>query len=281
MPESSKDDNIYSYVYIIDKKYENSSFIDISLARRGFIMQKIADMHCHILPGVDDGAKSMDMAMDLLKTEYDQGVHAAILTPHYRKRMFETDEPSVRTQFEYLCRSVNAAIPGMKLYLGCELHASMDMVEMIRKRNQFCMAGTYYVLVEFSTGDSKSYIRERLYQLLSAGYKPIIAHAERYKSVMGDLDFAEELADMGALIQVNADSIIGKDGRKVKKFCLKLMRYDLLDFVGSDAHNLSDRPPRLAECAAYIGKKMGEEYRDKIMLQNPLKIINAMGETGE
>lgn len=244
-------------------------------------MQKIVDMHCHILPGVDDGAKSMDMAVELLKTEYEQGVHIAILTPHFRKQMFEPDEQSVHTQFEQLCRTVDAKIPGMKLYLGCELHASMDMVEMIRKRKQFCMAGTYYVLVEFSTRDSKSYIRERLYQLLSAGYKPIIAHAERYESLMGDLDFVGELADMGALIQVNADSITGEDGRKVKKFCLKLMRNDLLDFVGSDAHNLSDRPPRLAECAAYIGKKMGEAYRDKIMLQNPLKIINAMGEMGE
>ena len=244
-------------------------------------MQEIADMHCHILPEVDDGANSMDMAMGLLRREYDQGVRVVLLTPHYRKGMFEPDELTVRAQFEQLCMGAKAVMPEMKLYLGYELHAGMDMVERIRKRNQFCMAGTYYILVEFSDGDLKFYIRERLYQLLCAGYKPIIAHAERYESVMGDLDFAEELSDMGALIQVNADSVIGKDGRKVKKFCLKLMQNDLLDFVGSDAHNLSDRPPRLAECAAYIEKKMGEAYCDKIMSQNPLKIINAMEKMGE
>lgn len=241
-------------------------------------MQKMVDIHCHILPGVDDGAKSMEMAVEMLKAEYEQGVHIAILTPHYRRHMFEPDEQAVRNQFKCLCRTVDFDIPGMKLYLGCELHASMDMVEIIRKRNQFRIADTSYVLAEFSGRDPKSYIRERLYQLLCGGYRPIIAHAERYDCILGDLDFVDELAEMGALIQVNADSIIGKDGRKVKKFCLKLMRNDLLDFVGSDAHNLSDRPPRMAECAAYIGKKMGEAYRDKIMLQNPLKIINAIGE---
>ena len=236
-------------------------------------MEKIADIHCHILPGVDDGARSMEMAMEMLKKEYDQGVRLIILTPHFRNQMFEPDEKTVLTQFELVCRENEKKFPDMELYLGCELHASMDMVDMIRKRKQFCMAGTAYVLTEFSGGDSKSYIKERLYQLLSSGYKPIVAHAERYESVLGDMDFVDELVEMGVFIQVNADSILGKDGRKVKKFCRSLMKQDLLHFVDSDGHDLEERPVRMKECAAYIEKKMGEAYKDEIMFRNPLKII--------
>ena len=122
-------------------------------------MNKIADIHCHILPEVDDGAKNMEMAMEMLKTEYEQGVRLIILTPHFRNQMFEPDEKTVLTQFERLCREKEKDFPDMELYLGCELHVSMDMVEMIRKRKQLCMAGTPYVLTEFSGGDSKSYIK--------------------------------------------------------------------------------------------------------------------------
>ena len=241
-------------------------------------MNKIADIHCHILPEVDDGAKNMEMAMEMLKTEYEQGVRLIILTPHFRNQMFEPDEKTVLTQFERLCREKEKDFPDMELYLGCELHVSMDMVEMIRKRKQLCMAGTPYVLTEFSGGDSKSYIKERLYQLLSSGYKPIVAHAERYESVLGDLDFVDELVEIGALIQVNADSILGKEGRKVKKFCRNLMKHDLLHFVGSDGHDMDERPVRMKECATYIEKKMGEAYKDEVMFENPLKIIRKIGE---
>lgn len=241
-------------------------------------MNKIADIHCHILPEVDDGAKNMEMAMEMLKTEYEQGVRLIILTPHFRNHMFEPDEKTVLTQFERLCREKEKKFPDMELYLGCELHASMDMVEMLRNRKQFCMAGTTYVLTEFSGGDSKSYIKERLYHLLSSGYKPIVAHAERYESVLGDLDFVDELVEMGVLIQINADSILGKDGRKVKKFCRNLMKHDLLHLVGSDGHDPEERPVRMKECAAYIEKKMGEVYKNKIMFQNPLKIVRKAGE---
>lgn len=111
------------------------------------------------------------------------------------------------------------------------------------------MSGSRYVLTEFRTSDEKSYIRERVQALIRKGYYPIIAHVERYHSVVKNgLDFIDELRDMGAYIQMNADSIIGEDGFMIKRFCKKVIKEEMLDFVGSDGHDLARRTPHIGKC---------------------------------
>lgn len=236
-------------------------------------MENIYDVHCHILPQVDDGADTIQDSLEMLKKEYEDGIRTVILTPHFRKHMFETGEEKIQQQYELLCREAKKALPDLKLYLGCELHANMDMVDLLKQRKQFRMAGSSYVLVEFRESAEKSYIRERLYQLRSNGYDPIIAHAERYTCVAEDMDFVEELVEMGVKIQVNADSIIGKGAWRDKRFCKSLMKHDLLHFVGSDAHDMRERPSRMGECAAYVEKKMGSDYARRIFTKNPSEIL--------
>ena len=192
----------------------------------------IYDVHCHIIPGVDDGASDYEETKRLLQMEYNQGVRGIIATPHFRFQMFETP------------------------------------IEHIKE--QFVLA---HVLTEFSENSEVSYIRERIYALLSNGYKPVIAHIERYEATRLDLNFVEELDDMGACMQINADSIIGKEGFFIKRFCIKLMKYDLVQFVGSDCHNMYDRISRVGEAYSYVKKKMGETYANNLFIENPQKIL--------
>ena len=97
-------------------------------------------------------------------------------------------------------RDRNIGDEGMRLYLGCELHSSMDMVECLKKGRRLTLAGSRYVLVEFSNGDEKNYIEERVRSLLMNGFIPIIAHVERYKATRNDIGFLTELKDMGCLL---------------------------------------------------------------------------------
>ena len=103
-------------------------------------MNQITDMHCHILPGIDDGADSLELAVQLLQKEYQDGVRAIILTPHYRRRMFEPSMEQIKKAFSDL----QGANPysDLKLYLGCEYHANMDMLEDIQERRRPTMAGS-------------------------------------------------------------------------------------------------------------------------------------------
>ena len=235
-------------------------------------MKGLYDIHCHILPGVDDGARNMEESLWMLNKEYQEGVRHVILTPHFRYDMFEPHMNIVTRQFMQLRRAaMNIGDEGMRLYLGCELHSSMDMVECLKKGRRLTLAGSRYVLVEFSNGDEKNYIEERVRSLLMNGFIPIIAHVERYKATRNDIGFLTELKDMGAHIQVNADTISGQDGFGAKTFARKVMKHGLLDFVGSDGHRKTERIPEIGKCVAKMEKTMGSEYVKKIFIKNPRK----------
>lgn len=237
-------------------------------------MKGLYDMHCHIVPGVDDGADNMEEAVKMLKLEYEEGVRHIIATPHFRFNMFETPLETVLEQFEALKKeAAHIGDEGIDLHLGCEFHVNLNMAEMLREKKVLTMAGSRYVLVEFSGPAKKSQVRERLYSLVSSGYKPIIAHVERCSELRSDVGFIEEMVEMGAKVQINAESIIGKEGFRVKRFCTRLMKEDLLHFVGTDSHGSSFRVPKMKEAYAYVEKKMGEEYAEQIFIVNPAKLI--------
>ena len=151
-------------------------------------MKNLFDIHCHILPQVDDGARNMDMALKMLKMEYDDGVRSIILTPHFRREMFETPQEKIEDQFARLKEKAEQRFQGLQLYLGCEFHANMTMSETLLCRERPSMAGSDYVLTEFSSGADLAFVKERIYDLVSHGFLPIIAHVERYSQLRKDLD---------------------------------------------------------------------------------------------
>ena len=181
----------------------------------------IYDIHCHIVPGVDDGATDIEETGKLLRMEYEQGVRTIIATPHFRFRMFETSAEKVKEQFKLVEKAAAEVASDLHVYLGCEFHTNMEMISMLRENKVMTMAGSRYVLTEFSHNSEENYIRERLSTLLSGGYKPIVAHIERYEATRTSMDFVEELVDMGVCMQINADSITGKDGFFTNRiFCI-------------------------------------------------------------
>lgn len=232
------------------------------------------DIHCHIIPEVDDGASNHEEMQKLLQMEYEQGVRNIIVTPHFRTQMFETPLEQVRKQFACVQRALQESGYDINIYLGCEFYANMDMIEMLKAGKISTMAGSDYVLVEFSGSADASYIKERIYSLHANEYKPVIAHIERCDKLRKDMEFVAELVEMGAYMQVNANSIIGKNGFGMKQYCKKLMKYDLIHFIGSDCHNSDKRIPRIGEAYHYVSKKMGKAYADQIFIENPKKIID-------
>lgn len=237
------------------------------------MMEGIFDIHCHILPGVDDGSVSMEETRKLLKLEYEAGVRSIIFTPHFRRRMFEPDMERVMESFRQTKEEAAKMYSDLQLYLGCEFHANSEMQDILKRGERPTMAGSKYVLTEFKEPAEYGYIRERTRTLQSSGFRPIIAHAERIDCLKKDAEKIEELVEAGVRIQINADSIIGAEGFTIKRFCKKLMKLDLIHFVGTDAHNTHDRVPNMGKCAAYLEKKMGEEYTRWLLIENPRKII--------
>lgn len=167
----------------------------------------LTDIHCHILPGVDDGAPDMTVTKDMLDKMYDEGVRRIIATPHYRVGMFE---PSIRSiQSSYLevknyARTIGKY--GMMVKLGCEYHRDDNMVGNLQAHRRPTMAGSQYVLVEFSSMDSYLKIRSVVYEVVVGGFIPIIAHIERYPSIVEDPGVVADLIGLGALMLCYANT---------------------------------------------------------------------------
>ena len=223
------------------------------------------------MPGVDDGAKNMDIALALIEKEIEAGVETIILTPHFRKEMFEPDMEDIWNAYDELLYETR--YKNIRLYLGCEFHANMEMVETLDNDLRPTLADSRYVLTEFAHNSTRAFMKERADALLMSGYRPIIAHIERYRATRKDFDLIEDLIEMGCEVQVNADAIIGRDGLGAQRFCKKLMQEDMLHYVGSDTHNLRGRAPHLGECCEYLKKHMGRLYTSRIMRDNPSKIV--------
>lgn len=235
-------------------------------------MEFFTDIHCHILPGVDDGPTQMEESLQLLRMEKEQGVRRVIFTPHYCPGIFGAPRSKVRSEFLELREQAVKQGLDMELLLGCELHRHDDILETLKKDSAFCMADTPYVLLEFAIHDSYNTIQNYTTGMVNYGYQPILAHAERYLSLRNPAAI-QNLIAAGACIQVNADSVLGITGWKDKQYCMKLLKKDLVHFIGSDAHDGKLRIPRLGTCARYLEKKLGQDKAHELLKDNPEKLV--------
>ena len=236
-------------------------------------MEKIFDIHNHILWGVDDGSKDLDMSLRMLKMAQDDGITDMILTPHNKPNRRNIYVTEMVEQIEELKSAMQKQAISVNLYPGNEIYYRLDVYERFQNGKAATMVGSRYVLIEFNPMDEWSYIKHGADEMLMAGYFPIIAHVERFANVIKDIDRVYELKDKGCYIQINASSLMGEIGWGIKKQCKTLIKQGLVSFVATDAHEDVKRVPKLSESVRYITKKFGEETARKIFETNPQCIL--------
>lgn len=233
-------------------------------------MEKFIDIHCHLLPGVDDGAGSMDDAVALLKMAWEDGTGTLVLTPHYRGHYRRNTPQQLRETFAALCAQ---APEGMELYLGCEVGYEPEVWEKLTEGRVLTIHGGRYVLLELSVGVTGPQAVQAVREIAECGFVPIIAHIERYPVFQRDKALVGAVLDQGALVQINADSIMGRWGFGAKRFCRWLLARRLAHFVASDSHDAQERPPKLAACYRYICEKYGEDYAAALFWNNARVVL--------
>ncbi len=236
-------------------------------------MEGIYDIHTHILPMVDDGAASIREALAIIGEESDQGVGAIMLTPHFREKIFETEVEVICQRYEELLDAASELYPDVDLRLGCELHVLSDMGGTLEGRKYSSLNNSEHVLLEFSGSDTAEYIRLKTKEVVKLGYRPILAHIERYPALINNLILIEMLRELGAAIQVNADSVLGEGSALEKKFCHKLLKREMVDFVASDVHNMTTRRSNIGRAADLIEEKYGRVYAERIFIKNPEQLF--------
>lgn len=227
----------------------------------------MVDIHTHIIHRVDDGSKNIENSLAMLEMAKSAGTTDIICTPHYRKGYFETEKQEIESCFIEL--TDRAKDIGVNLYLGQEVATNRVVNEIVKGGSVFTLNKSRYVLLEFDYNNFVD-IGNICFELKVCGYVPIIAHIERYTYV--DASDVEEFIDSGALIQINASSVVDGIFAKYRKKVDKYLKLNLVHFVASDIH--SGRKYLLDKAYLAIKKKFGKERADKLFIENGKKVIN-------
>ena len=236
----------------------------------------LIDTHTHITPNVDDGSSSIEMSLNMLRSEVTQGVNKVFLTPH--SFAFETKRPEdVYAKMRKVQERAAAEGIPLKIYQGCEIYTYRDKMGRILQDLQNgripFMNGTRYVMAEFDVreGDIED-AKYCLSRYLEEGWIPIIAHAERYCWTFATVENIRILKDMGCLVQVNYYDLDEEPNDDIRPCAQELLKAELIDMMGSDAHRTNHRPPKLMGGVRYIRKHCREEYAEDLLWRNAEKI---------
>ena len=233
------------------------------------------DIHTHILPGVDDGARSLDEAFDMVVMAAGCGVQALVATPHSNHDMgfVNYDSDSLAAKFNQLCKMLKEEHIPIQLFRGMEIWASTDIVEKLSYGKLLTMNGTRYVLVEFAFDEEPWWIEAVLREMLCAGYLPILAHPERYCCVQEVPNLLYEWRKMGVFAQMNKGSILGRFGKRAEEASVALLRHNLVNCIASDAHHAYTRTTDLTALKRYMDRHFSLGYRELLLNENPRAIL--------
>lgn len=231
------------------------------------------DIHSHIIPNVDDGARSVEETFNILKEAQEAGFTDVILTSHFLLNYYETNAQELIFWKEKLQEVLKKQGTKINLHSGMEIYITNQMEELLENKKILTLANSRYMLIELPLATNVKYFDYVVYYLEAKGIKPIIAHPERYKCVQKDPDIVEEYIEKGCLIQCNYGSIVNLYGREAEKTIKTLLKKNQVHFLGSDVHRENGTYLIILDAIKKIRKIIGENKINEITTINPKKIL--------
>lgn len=218
------------------------------------------DIHCHILPGVDDGAKTIEDSIAMAKVAAEEGITTIIATPHHKNTQYYNNKEEILKHVENLNKEfIQRNIP-INILPGQEVRIYGEVLEDNKKGEILTLNHTKYLFIEFPSSSVPRYAERLLYNIQTQGIIPIIVHPERNKELQENPDLMYKLVQNGALTQVTAASVCGYFGKRVKHFSDQLIEANLTHFIASDAHNTTSRTFKINQAYDDIETKFGSDY---------------------
>lgn len=240
-------------------------------------MNSYLDLHCHILPGIDDGSDSWDETLEMFQAAYNEDIRIIIATPHYGLYNQDFDIDSARQLVEEANTRMKSLPYRVDVFLGNEIYYVPGIVRDVLNGRAATIAGSSYVLIEFSVDVDYETVEKAVQEFTRECYRPIIAHVERYRNLIDtDLEQIRELRRLGAYFQVNTGNFIRKSGLFKKDsrtaFAKAMLQAGMVDFVASDAHNATSRKPVMKTAVESIRRIANEEQCDRLFIRNPIAL---------
>ena len=236
------------------------------------------DIHCHFLPGIDDGARTMDGAIEMARAAYDDGVRLSIVTPHIHPGRYQNTARTISKSFaQFQGALLKAKIP-LKLGMAAEVRLSPEIMQMI-DRNEVPFLGELdgyrIMLLEFPHSHIPPGADKFVEKLLAMKIRPVIAHPERNKDVMRKYSKIEPFIKMGCFLQLTSSAVAGRFGKMSHRRSLQLLETDAFMMLATDAHNLKARYPELREGFEAAARHIGRSEARKLVFDHPMAVVRS------
>ena len=234
------------------------------------------DLHCHILPGLDDGSERLEESIEMARAAEEDGIEKIVATPHlFRDNLDYEDLSIIEEKKDELNQALRTNNIKVEILAGAEVNISHHLLEQIREnRSYLTLHQSSYMFVEFPPDHVFSGVKELFFELMSEGITPIIAHPERNSVFIHHPGSLYELLQMGALAQANSGSFLGSYGSTVESAVLRLLQLNMIQFIGSDGHNSRSKAPRLSEAVKIAASLIGEERAKALVKENPQAVLD-------
>lgn len=232
------------------------------------------DLHCHILPGIDDGPRTLEDALAMCRLAAEDGCRAMVATPHQRRgRWWNSDREAIKTLAKELQAGLGSEI---RILVGGEIHVDSELLAEVEKLPDggiLPLAGSRYLLIELDERGRAGEAISLVHELTMAEWIPVLAHPEFIPWLAGDLDLTARLVDLGARVQVTAMSVTGDFGKGPQADTHALIEAGLAHFVASDCHGMQRRPPGLRRAYQTIAGRWGAERARRLVSDNPRAVV--------
>ena len=234
------------------------------------------DLHCHILPGLDDGPVDIEGSGAMARLAVADGTSTIVATPHVGTSSWDPPSEVILDAASRLRQRLQDDGIKLELLAGSELAATADLERLV-DAGQIVPLGENgrFLLIELPFVGHLGNTERQLFQLEIAGYKILLAHPERSMACLGDPDLLPKLHDRGYWVQINVGSLVGGEGRRVRNACVRWLRQGLVDIIASDGHDSARRKPVLSPARRTVLKIGGEELWEQLTVENPARVLDS------
>jgi protein-tyrosine phosphatase len=234
----------------------------------------LIDLHCHLLPGIDDGAGDLQASLEMARLSVADGVTVIACTPHIFPGVYDNSGPDIRRRIRHLQSQLDAQKIACRLVTGADVHVAPYLVAKLKSGEALSLNDSRYVLVEPPHHILPPNTDGLFFSLLSAGYFPILTHPERMTWAEREYDVLVWLVQSGVWMQITAGSVLGKFGPRAKKLSERMLREGMAHIVASDAHDPEQRAPLMGEALTALRGLVGDEEALNLVRIRPQAILD-------
>jgi protein-tyrosine phosphatase len=231
------------------------------------------DLHCHILPGLDDGSPTVDDSLRMASAFVEDGVSVVACTPHILPGLYQNTGPHIRRAVAHLQRQIDDKSIPLRLVTGADNHVTPDFVQELCHGHLLSLADSRYVLVEPPHHVVPPRLKELFFDLIVAGYVPILTHPERLRWINSHYESIRQLVQAGAWLQLTAGSLSGAFGKNARYWSERMLADGVIHILATDAHDLTRRPPNLSEGREIAARCIGDREAEHLVVTRPEEIL--------